>query len=105
MNGDVKITLGGEELSLKCTLKAAMTVDDALGGYQEALRLVSAFKLAAFVVTVAAGLGRTPHDVKEAVYREGMPNLINPVSEYLMLLANGGRKPEKVAEAAKTGEG
>lgn len=105
MNGDVTINLGGDAVTLKCTLEAAMSVDEALGGFQEALRQIAAFKLSAFIVVVAAGLGKRPSEVKEAVYREGMQKLIGPVTEFAMLLTNGGRRPEAVAEAAKSGEG
>jgi hypothetical protein len=105
MNGDVTITLGGREAVLKCTLGAAMKVDEELGGFAGALQAVSTFRLSAFVCVVAAGLGKPQQDVREAVFKEGLTNLIGPVSEYLALLTNGGRKADEVKEAAKTGEG
>ena len=105
MNGDVTINLGGEALTLKCTLEAAMVVDETLGGFAEAMRQVSNFKLSGYVAIIAAGLGRKQTEIREAVFREGLTNLVGPVTEYTTLLANGGRKPEAVAEAAKTGEG
>ena len=105
MNGDVTINLGGREAVLKCTLGAAMKVDEQLGGFVEAMRALTTFRLAAFICIVAAGLDKPQQDVREAVFREGMTNLIGPLTTYLELLGNGGRKPEQVKEAAKTGEG
>lgn len=105
MAGDVTIKLDGREAVLKCTLGAAMRVDEELGGFAEAMRQVSMFRLAAFVSVIAAGLGKSQQDVREAVFAEGLTNLINPVSEYLALLTAGGRKPDEAKEAAKTGEG
>lgn len=105
MQGDVELTLDAKPVVLKSTLGAAIEIDERLGGFAEAFRQLAGFKLGAFTIIVAAGMGRRPNEVKEAVYRSGMADLIAPLTEYLTLLSNGGRAPPAVEEAARTGEG
>jgi len=98
---DVSITLNGRAETLRCTLRAAKLVN-AAGGFAEALRRLAGFDLDAYVAIVAAGLGKKPSDVEDAVYEAGLPNLTEALSEYVGLLSNGGR-PFK-SESSPEGE-
>lgn len=95
---DVTITLDGKEAVLKCTPRAFKTVN-ALGGFTEAFRLLAAFDATAYTIIVAAGLNKKPGDVEDAVYRTGLPDLTEGLSDYVALLANGGKRREPQEEA------
>ncbi|MGM4891269.1 hypothetical protein [Tardiphaga sp. 839_C3_N1_4] len=87
---DVEIELNGKFETLRCTLKAGKLVNSG-GGFGEVLRKLAVFDMDAYVHVVAAGLGRKPADVEEAVYKTGLVDLTEKLSEFVMLLANGGR--------------
>ena len=99
---EVEIDLNGKTETLRCTLKAAKLVNSG-GGYGEVLRKLAVFDHDAYVHVVAAGMGKKPGDVEDAVYRAGLPSLTEPLSEYVMLLANGGR-PLVATEENPAGE-
>jgi hypothetical protein len=99
---DVEITLGSEPVTLRCTLRAAKRVNAGVG-FAEILRKLAVFDQDAYVAVVAAGLDKKPADVEDAVFATGLTNLTEPLSEYVALLANGGR-PVKTAETGGTGE-
>lgn len=102
--GEVEVTLAGKPAVLRSTLRAAKTVDAKCGGFQSAYSRLAAFNMEAYAIVVAAGLGKQPHEVEDAVYQTGMTDLIGPLSEFVTLLMNGGRKPGKEADDGK-GEG
>lgn len=98
--GDVKVTLADEQHTLACTLGAAMSVDAAFGNYSEAANCLQNRKLSAYMQIVAAGLNVPFEKAQDLVFRTGMPSLIEPVSEYLLKLANGGRPISEVKDGA-----
>ncbi len=100
--GEVELDLNGKTETLRCTLRAGKLIN-AGGGFAEVLRKLAGFDLDAYVYVVAAGLGRKPADVEEAVYSTGLVNLTEKLSEYVTLLANGG-KPLASSGDGKTGE-
>lgn len=92
--GNVTINLDGESVTLRPTLQAAQAISRQSGGISGAVRAVGQFDLDAIVSVVTLGLGLTGNDAKEVpgrVYRTGLTDLIGPVSNYLTILANGGR--------------
>lgn len=99
---EVEVTIKGRPETLKCSLKAAKTVNAVAGGFQGALARLAAMDQEAYFLIVAAGLNKKPIDVEQAVYETGLPNLTEPLSAYVLLLANGG-KPLS-AESAGEGE-
>lgn len=99
---EVEINLAGKPVKLVCTLRAAKAIN-AMGGFAEAFRRLAAFDLDAYVAVVAAGTNKKAADVEDAVFAAGMPNLTEKLSEYVGLLANGGR-PAKSEEAETAGE-
>lgn len=99
---EVEITIKGRPETLKCSLRAAKTVNAVAGGFQGALARLAAMDQEAYFLIVAAGLNKKPIDVEQAVYETGLPSLTEQLSTYVLLLANGG-KP-LAAESAGEGE-
>lgn len=99
--GEVEIKLDGKQETLRPSLGAAKRVN-AAGGFSQVINKLIAFDLDYYVTVVAAGLGKKPSDVEEAVYKTGLPVLVNELVTYVGYLANGGR-PAEVGET-KTGE-
>lgn len=90
----VEISLDGKPETLTCNLKAAKTVS-ALGGFSEVFARIAAFELNAYSIIVAAGLDKKPGEVEGAVYATGLTNLTEPLSEFVSMLATGGKKELK----------
>jgi hypothetical protein len=101
---DVEITLKGQKEALRCTLKAAKAVNALAGGYQNALARLAAMDQEAYSTIVAAGLGKRPMDVEQAVYDTGLPALAQPLSTFVMMLANGGKPLDDAEENSAEGE-
>jgi hypothetical protein len=93
--GNVTITLNGEEVTLRPTLRAAQAISRSNGGIMEAVNRVGRFDMEAITAVVAHGLGISkPAEVSELgekVYATGLVDLIEPVTRFLTILANGGR--------------
>lgn len=101
---DVEITLKGKSETLRCTLKAAKTVNALAGGFQGALARLANMDQDAYFLIVAAGLGKRPVDVEQAVYDTGLTMLTESLSAYVLLLANGGRPLAAPGESEGEGE-
>jgi hypothetical protein len=89
-DGEVTITLGDRSETLRPTLKAARQIN-ALGGFVEVFRRLGAFDLETYIAVVAAGTGKKPAQVEEAVYAAGIQTLTEPLAEFVSILANGGK--------------
>lgn len=100
---EIEIKLKGKSETLRCTLKAAKSVNALAGGFQGALARLANMDQEAYFLIVAAGLGKKPMEIEQAVYEAGLTNLTEPLSNYVLLLANGG-KP-LVATEENDGEG
>lgn len=100
---EVEITIKGKSETLRCTLKAAKTVNALAGGFQGALARLAAMDQEAYFQIVAAGLGKKPMDVEQSVYEAGLTTLTEPLTNFVIMLANGG-KPLVAAEET-SGEG
>lgn len=102
---NVEITLDDRVVELRPTLGAAKKVSSHFGGFSSAIRAVAGLDFAAATMIVAAGLGKKPDEVEEAVFKAGLDSLVEPLARYVGLLANGGRSPEeRKAEADPSGE-
>lgn len=100
---EVEITLNGRPETLRCTLRAAKRVNSG-GGFAETLRKLAVFDMDAYVAVIAAGLDKTPASVEDAVFSTGMPDLTEQLSEYVTLLANGGKPLKTATENDAAGE-
>lgn len=89
--GNVDITLDGEAVTLKPTLKAAQTLSRQTDGLMGAIERVTRFDLDTITSVVALGSGREVKDVADAVWRTGVSDLAPAAIKFLGILANGGR--------------
>lgn len=101
---EVEITLKGKSETLKCTLKAAKAVNAIAGGFQGALVRLANMEQDSYFLIVAAGLGKKPAEIENAVYETGLTNLTEPLTSYVLLLANGGKPFATETENAGEGE-
>jgi hypothetical protein len=93
--GEVGITIAGQEMTLRSSLLAAKTINTHFGSFGEAYQQIAKLNLAAYVAVIATGIGAKgmPKDLDEQVFQTGLPTLVEPLTEYLNLLVNGGRPP------------
>jgi hypothetical protein len=96
--GDVDIELDGETVTLRPSLRAAQAISRQNGGIRGALRGVTDLDFDIITSIIAVGLGRKPAEVEDAVYRTGLPELVEGVTTFVAVIANGG-KPAKGGEA------
>jgi len=101
---EVEITLRGKSETIRCTLKAAKAVNALAGGFQGALARLANMDQEAYFQIVAAGLGKKPIDVEQAVYETGLTNLTEPLSNFVLMLANGGKPFIAAEEGGGEGE-
>jgi len=93
--GDVDIVLDGETVTLKPSLKAAQAISRQAGGIMGALKGLSELDFDIVTGIIAVGLGRQADDVAGAVWRTGIANLVPGASEFVTVVANGGRRRPK----------
>lgn len=82
-----------------------MAVDQNLGGIIAALRQVSAGNLTSIADIIAAGSGMDALAARQAVFQEGVAGLIGPITDYVVMLSTGGKKPAGKKEDKGDGEG
>jgi hypothetical protein len=103
--GNVTITLDGEEVVLRPSLKAAQTISKQSGGIIAAVQAVGGFDFETIVSVIALGLGvsqgREVQALAEKVYATGLTDLVEPVTRFLTIVANGGRPVEAGGEGQK----
>lgn len=107
--GEVEIDLDGKKETLRCTLRAARSVSNLTGGFLGALQGIQTLNLLVCSQIIAAGLDVQDRDklekLEESVYASGLRNLASPLSTYVELLSNGGKKPSEVTKVAEGGKG
>lgn len=87
---DVEIMLRGKPVALAPTLTAAKRVNAISSGFSGVLVQLASFNLEAYVGIVAAGLNKKANEVEEDVFATGLPNLTEKLTEFVILLSNGG---------------
>lgn len=104
--GEVRFEALGESNVLRCTPRAAKEVNAYFGSFTNAMQRIEAMDFEAFVVVVAAGLKKKRADVEELTYDAGIMKLMKPISNFVVMLANGGRAPteDDGSKEPKTGE-
>lgn len=103
MDGVIEIPLDGGTASLTANLYAATRISRHFGGFQEALNRIGKGDLEAMTTVVRFGMGlRTDAEARgldERVFAAGVLRLTSPLTEFLLVCANGGRP---VGEGAET---
>lgn len=95
-DGKVALTLGDDTYYLTPTIGATKAIGRELGGLVQALAKVQALDFDAMHTIVKHGL--QPDDklakrLQGLLFRGGIVRLIQPLTEYLMILSNGGQRP------------
>lgn len=90
--GDVVVKLGEHELTLRPTLKAAMSLSSQRGGITTLVQRCLDLEFDAIFAVVLAGMeGKNSKDLPELVYSAGMLKLSPICIKFLHIVANGGR--------------
>jgi hypothetical protein len=108
LSTDVTITLDGEEHTLRPSMKAASTISRQFEGFVGAFTALMQGQLDAYVAIIKAGITSknvSTDDLKEAVWRTGLPKLAEPIGRYLTILQNGGRDPDAGSSSDEIDEG
>jgi len=93
--GDVQIVLDGETVTLRPSLKAALTISREAGGIMGAFRGLSDLNLDTVTGIIAVGLGKKPAEIEEAVWRTGIASLVPGCTKFVSIIANGGRPADE----------
>lgn len=101
--GDVQIVLDGETVTLRPTLKAALTISREAGGIMGAFRGLSELNFDVVNGIVAVGLGKKPADVEDAVWRTGIASLVPGCTKFVSIIANGGRPMDEADGGSEKG--
>lgn len=105
--GEYELKLNENLLVLRCTPAALRYVETKHGGYRAQMQKLFMVEYSIIVDLIEAGLiGGKEYDkavLEEEVFKAGTLNLVEPLSEYLGLLVNGGKPPVEGKETK--GEG
>lgn len=110
--GDVKITILGNEYTLKPTLLAAKTISKDFGGGFAAMTRLSQLDFDAFVKVIAVGLTLTDtgkqkfadgKGLEEAIFETGVVSLSADCIRFVHIVMNGGKPPVDVEEGGEEG--
>lgn len=90
--GDVPITIKGEELYLRPTLGACLTISRMSGGMQKTMDRLMSLDVDALVQVIAAGLGKpVTRELQAAVYESGLFVIRIPAMRFITVINNGGK--------------
>lgn len=94
--GDVDVTLNGDTITLRPTLRAMNAISNVNGGLSKVRQALvdQDFNAVVSVIMHGANLAGTPHakTLPERVFQNGMDaGLLVPLINYVAILANGGK--------------
>lgn len=103
---DIEIELGGETVSLRCTLGAFKDVSSQFGGFVSAFQKLAEVDIDAIAYIIAAGIGKHKNSrererIVEKLFEGGLDEVLPKVTEYLGLLSGGGKKREEAQSDAE----
>lgn len=90
----VTVEVGGEELTLVPSPDAIITLSAKYDGLAPLVAKLSNLNFQAAVDTIVAGMGwegRAAREAQQAVAQSSIIEIIPKLTEYVMILANGGR--------------
>ena len=92
-SGDVAITIAGNDLVLRPTLKACIALSTVDGGISQLAQRCAALDFNAIKMVIEYGLGVRSKELAENIFKSGLINLNSPCITYLHVIANGGKMP------------
>lgn len=103
--GEVSVTLNGEELVLKPTLRAMTMISRQFSGLAEARRQLVSENIDAVVYILRTGAGLSDKEARgldEKVFQNGITaDLLVPLIRYVAIVGNGGKPlPDDPASAS-----
>jgi hypothetical protein len=95
-DGEMQVPLGDGTVILTANLRAAKGISRHFGGFQQALNKMAAGDLEAFIAVVRFGVGdlaseHSAHRLEERVFQAGVLRLTAPLTEFVLICANGGK--------------
>ena len=102
--GQVDLELGDETVALKPTLNALVKINKRFGSIREAVSEVQNLNFEAICYVVQEGAGLNPRqadELREAVFRTGLFNVMPQLCDYLTKLMNPTGKDEKDDDQGK----
>lgn len=91
--GDVKIELVGHgEVTLRPTLEACRRLSSMDGGIQRMIERCRNLEFPAIHSVIASGLGKDSKDLQDIIYKTGLLSLQAGCIDFLIIVANGGRR-------------
>lgn len=107
--GEVEITLNGETLTLKPTIRAITTASRQFGGLMKAVEALRAGDLDAMAALISLGLGLQDKDARkmpDRVAENGITDgLVVALINFVGILSNGGKPLADDGEGAGSGGG
>tara|TARA_R110002072_G_scaffold86176_14_gene194583 strand:+ start:181 stop:573 length:393 start_codon:yes stop_codon:yes gene_type:complete len=101
--GRITLEHDARRYELQASLRAATNLNRQFGGFGAALERLKLLDLEALALVLAAGLNwkgsEALKEARELAFKIGALKLAGPLSDYLLILANGGRSLEESAAA------
>ena len=95
--GEVPITLDGDEIVLRPTMRAMTQISRTYGGLAKARTEIAQENIdaIAYVIRVGAGMNdRDAKDLGDRIFATGTADMIVPLIRYVAILGNGGKPLE-----------
>lgn len=106
-SGQVSAPLGGDTVTLIPSIEAITSISRVFGGVDPAAKRVLALDIEAHatIITLGAGLkGVEARGVAGHLYRQGIDQTVLPLTNYLLILRNGGRPLDAEVDGSAAGE-
>lgn len=98
-DGVIDIVLDGKDYSLVASAKAMRDINAAFGGMARAYAALQDVNTDSVQTILRAGLTRKDaEDLEEKIFRTGPQNLVLPAMQFVLMVNNGGKHPDNVAE-------
>lgn len=104
-DGELRVMLDNDDsIVLTANLRAAKAISRHFGGFQAALNKMAAGDLEAFIAVVRFGVGEinehAARRLEERVFQAGVLRLTAPLTEFVLICANGGKSLTETTETA-----
>jgi hypothetical protein len=94
-DGEMTVPFGDDSVTLTANLAAAKGISRHFGGFQTALNKMAGGDLEAFIAVVRFGMNikseAETRRIEELVFRAGVLRLTAPLTEFVLVCANGGK--------------